>query len=140
MGGQLLTGRSRSRDAGARIKEEPSDQAEAGATLGSLPDSCRAPARESDDVAVLGRALNEKEQKLLQEQVSTRLQGMEGLPSVESTREMLAEFLVCMVVVRKGLPAIRAELETFLGRQAPAFLDWFVYHVRQQFGCLATSA
>lgn len=138
--GQLLTGRSRSRDAGARIKEEPSDQAEAGATLGSLPDSCRAPARECDDVAVLGRALNEKEQKLLQEQVSTRLQGMEGLPSVESTREMLAEFLVCMVVVRKGLPAIRAELETFLGRQAPSFLDWFVYHVRQQFGCLATSA
>jgi len=139
--GQLLTGRSRSRDAGARIKEEPSDQAEAGAAPRSPPDTSRVPAGECDvDAAVLGRALNEREQKLLQEQVSKRLQGMEGLPSVESTREMLAEFLVCMVVVRKGLPAIRAELETFLGRQAPSFLDWFVYHVRQQFGCLATSA
>jgi len=138
--GQLLTGRSRSRDAGARIKEEPSDQAEAGAAPRSPPDTSRVPAGECDvDAAVLGRALNEREQKLLQEQVSKRLQGMEGLPSVESTREMLAEFLVCMVVVRKGLPAIRAELETFLGRQAPSFLEWFVHHVRQQFGGSSTS-
>lgn len=138
--GQLLTGRSRSRDAGARVKEEPPDQAEADAAPQSPPDPSRGPAGECDgDAAVLGRALNEKEQKLLQEQVSKRLEGMEGLPSVESTREMLAEFLVCMVVVRKGLPAIQAELETFLGRHAPSFLEWFVHHVRQQFEGTATS-
>lgn len=138
--GQLLTGRSRSRDAGERVKEEPPDQVGADAAPRSPPDPSRVPTGECDvDAAVLGRALNDKEQKLLQDQVSTRLQGMEGLPSVESTREMLAEFLVCMVVVRKGLPAIRAELDTFLGRHAPSFLDWFVHHVRQQFEGTATS-
>jgi len=71
---------------------------------------------------------NEEEQKCLQQDVDERLKAMGGFPSKQSTREMLAEFVVCMVVARKGMSEIRTELETFLGQHTDAFMDWFQDH------------
>lgn len=64
------------------------------------------------------------DQKRLQEQVDARLKTMEGLPSEQSTREMLAEFVVCMVVAKKSMSDIEVELETFLGTHTKSFTEW----------------
>jgi len=87
-----------------------------------------APSKEGE-----GRALNEDDQKRLQRDVDHKLLQMDGLPSEQSTRDMLAEFVVCMMVAKKDMRDITAEMTTFLGEHTQPFMDWFERHVEEQF-------
>jgi len=69
------------------------------------------------------------DQLRLQEQVDAQLRRMEGLPNEESTREMLAEFVVCMVVAKKSMADMEVELVNFLGEHTKTFTAWFAKHM-----------
>jgi len=78
--------------------------------------------------------LIEEDQKHLQQQVDDHLKTIGGLPTDQSTREMLAEFVVCMVVAKKGMQEVEDELDTFLGKHTKPFLEWFQKHMQEHFG------
>lgn len=75
-------------------------------------------------------SIPENMQHALQREVAERLARIGGLPSEDTTREMLAEFVVCMVVARKGPREVEKELETFLGAEARAVADWLEAHLQ----------
>lgn len=75
--------------------------------------------------------ISEEEQKKLQAEVGKKLAKLEGLPSDQSTCDMLSEFTVCMLVARKPPAEVETELASFLGQEyAQAVAAWFVKHVR----------
>lgn len=78
-------------------------------------------------------ALTEEEQRQLQKAMDKHLSGIDGLPSEQSTRDMLAEFAVCMLVAKKSPKEIESELSSFLGDQAKNVAAWFAGHVRSKF-------
>mmetsp|Transcript_44364 Transcript_44364/g.141075 ORF Transcript_44364/g.141075 Transcript_44364/m.141075 type:complete len:558 (+) Transcript_44364:82-1755(+) len=83
-----------------------------------------------------GGALNlsDADQKRLQDAIDHHLRTDGGLPpGEESTREMLSEFAVCMIVAKKGMKEIEEELAPFLGEHAGAFADWFELHLQDHF-------
>lgn len=75
--------------------------------------------------------LNDDEVKKLQQEVSDKLSTFAGLPSEESTRSMLAEFVVCMAVAGRGTKEIEAELNPFLAEEVPVFVKWFRKHTHK---------
>jgi len=108
-----------------RRKEKHKEQANAAA----------APAvKEAAPVSAQAPVLSEEEQKKLQSEVGRKLAKLEGLPSDESTCEMLSEFTVCMLVARKPPTEVETELASFLGKDyAGAVAAWFVKHVRHHY-------
>ncbi|CAE8614012.1 unnamed protein product [Polarella glacialis] len=85
--------------------------------------------------------LTEEEQHKLQGEVEKKLAKIEGLPSEQSTREMLSEFTVCMLVARKGPQEVEAELASFLGQEhAVPVAAWFMKHVRSRYKNAARGA
>eukprot|EP00747_Dinoflagellata_sp_TGD_P069659 gnl/TRDRNA2_/TRDRNA2_156222_c3_seq1.p1 gnl/TRDRNA2_/TRDRNA2_156222_c3~~gnl/TRDRNA2_/TRDRNA2_156222_c3_seq1.p1 ORF type:complete len:523 (+),score=101.77 gnl/TRDRNA2_/TRDRNA2_156222_c3_seq1:137-1705(+) len=101
--------------------EQPSTQ-----SLGKATDAAAV-----DEKPPASSGIDEAEQAKLQKEVNDKLACLAGLPSEESTRDMLAEFAVCMVVAKKGPKEMETELEAFLGDQAKPFTDWFVAHVQK---------
>lgn len=77
--------------------------------------------------------LTEEEQGRLQSHIDAKLLSLGGPPSEAGTREMLAEFAVCMVVAKKGMKEIQDELATFLGKLTATFTEWFEDHLRKDF-------
>lgn len=75
--------------------------------------------------------LTDKQQEALQLEVGAKLASFRGLPSEESTRDMLSEFVVCMAVAGKGSEEIQGELNAFLAEEAPTFVKWFTAHIKQ---------
>eukprot|EP00448_Togula_jolla_P012635 CAMPEP_0170617290 /NCGR_PEP_ID=MMETSP0224-20130122/26336_1 /TAXON_ID=285029 /ORGANISM="Togula jolla, Strain CCCM 725" /LENGTH=398 /DNA_ID=CAMNT_0010943167 /DNA_START=109 /DNA_END=1306 /DNA_ORIENTATION=- len=88
--------------------------------------SCSDEESEAQDTSTpLGPAvLGEEAQRELQSGVCERLRSIEGLPSEDSTCEMLSEFVVCMVIARKSPADIELELSAFLGNQAKSLTEW----------------
>lgn len=70
----------------------------------------------------------------LQKEVHERLGAIDGLPPEQSTRDMLSEFTVCMVVARKGRDEIERELQTFLGSEARTLTDWLSALLQSRYG------
>merc|ERR1711957_1075594 len=58
---------------------------------------------------------SDEDQKRLQDNIDQHLRTVGGLPGEESSRDMLAEFSVCMVVAKKSMKEIGEELAPFLG-------------------------
>ncbi|CAK9009137.1 Uncharacterized protein SCF082_LOCUS10188, partial [Durusdinium trenchii] len=78
--------------------------------------------------------LSEEEQKKLQAEVGRKLQKLDGLPSDQSTCDMLSEFTVCMLVARKPPLEVETELASFLGKDyAAKVAAWFLKHVRHHY-------
>jgi len=78
---------------------------------------------------------SEAAQRALQQEVGTRLSSIEGFPSDPATKDMLSEFVVCMVVARKGTREIQDELESFLDRASSnAFVLWLSTHMKTAYG------
>lgn len=72
-------------------------------------------------------------QKKLQLEVGEQLKTITGMPVDASTREMLAEFVVCMVVARKDSKVIEEELKAFLNEEeARELVEWLRSRVTQQ--------
>eukprot|EP00928_Gymnodinium_smaydae_P042635 TRINITY_DN28683_c0_g1_i2.p1 TRINITY_DN28683_c0_g1~~TRINITY_DN28683_c0_g1_i2.p1 ORF type:complete len:394 (+),score=92.72 TRINITY_DN28683_c0_g1_i2:138-1319(+) len=70
--------------------------------------------------SLIDSALDEQEQRLLQEHLVVQLDAMPGMPKEKETQAMLAELIVCMLVSRKGVVEVIGELEPFLGEQNAA--------------------
>ena len=78
--------------------------------------------------------LSEEDHKKLQAEVGKKLQKLEGLPSDQSTCDMLSEFTVCMFVARKAPQEVETELASFLGQEyAKKLAAWFMKHVRHHY-------
>lgn len=73
--------------------------------------------------------LTEEEARTLQNDVAKKLESTDGLPSDESTKDMLSEYVVCVVSAKKTPSEIKEELEAFLGDQTKHFTDWLLEHV-----------
>ena len=85
--------------------------------------------------------LSEEEQKKLQGEVGKKLQKLDGLPSDQSTCDMLSEFTVCMLVARKPPQEVETELASFLGKEyATKVAAWFLKHVRHRYEAAAILA
>ena len=85
--------------------------------------------------------LSEEEQKKLQGEVGKKLQKLDGLPSDQSTCEMLSEFTVCMLVARKTPQEVETELGSFLGQEyAAKVAAWFLKHVKHRYEAAAIAA
>lgn len=78
---------------------------------------------------VVSPDLTEEEARKLQDDVATKLETTEGLPSDDSTKEMLSEYVVCVISAKKTPSEIREELEAFLGDQTESFTEWLLEHV-----------
>lgn len=75
--------------------------------------------------------LTDQQQQDLQLEVGAKLASFGGLPSEESTRDMLSEFVVCMAVAGKGPEEIHKELEAFLADEAATFVTWFSAYIQK---------
>lgn len=80
--------------------------------------------------------MSPEQQKVLQDLVGVKLKEMKVEETANagepSTREMLAEFVVCMVVARKGDEDLNDELGAFLGpKEATELVDWLHKKARQ---------
>ena len=85
--------------------------------------------------------LSEEDHKKLQAEVGKKLQKLEGLPSDQSTCDMLSEFTVCMFVARKAPQEVETELASFLGQDyATKLAAWFMKHVRHHYKPAAVAA
>lgn len=84
------------------------------------------------------QVLTEDDQKSIQRDVDERLVSLEGLTFDKQTREMLAEFAVCMVVAKKGIKEIEDELEAFMGNHIGAFIEWFRTHLEKNYPGILT--
>merc|ERR1712232_1348043 len=74
----------------------------------------------------------EGEQRQLQQEVNDKLASFKVLSKQEQaeTREMLAEFVVCMAVSGKGAKEIQGELQQFMGSEAENVVQWFGNHIQ----------
>jgi len=85
---------------------------------------------ESGEVAPMAMPdLTEEEARTLQNDVAKKLEDTEGLPSDESTKEMLSEYVVCVVSAKKSPSEIKEELEAFLMDKTEAFTEWLLGHL-----------
>lgn len=101
--------------------------AAAGEAAAAAPAAGGAPGSRKD-----GLVLSEDAQKELQQEVKDKLSSFGGLPSEDvKTRDMLAEFVVCMAVAGKGPQEISGELEPFLAEEAAIFVKWFTKHTQK---------
>lgn len=73
-------------------------------------------------------------QKELEAEVYKRLGNVEGMPSEEATRAMLAEFAVCMIVARKGPKELEQELQIFLAAESGGLVAWLAAHLKARYG------
>merc|ERR1712183_916249 len=141
--------RSRSRKREKKGKSENGHHAAAGdhivpATADQMPPQAvsvfhpapaaqAAPASGGGEGILNGITLTEVQQKELQQDVHTRLSTINmGAEESSESRDMLAEFAVCMVAAKKKLEELREELELFLGPdQARSMADWIAGHVQE---------
>jgi len=78
-------------------------------------------------------SLSEEEQRRLQKEVAAKLESFGGLSQEEASRDMLAEFVVCMAVASKTAEEIHRELDAFIGdKAASAFVDWFTSRMKRK--------
>jgi hypothetical protein len=75
--------------------------------------------------------ITDEEQRGLQREVGEKIGSFAGLPSEDSTRDMLSEFVVCMAVAGKGSEEIKKELQTFMPEEASAFAKWFSHRIKK---------
>lgn len=76
--------------------------------------------------------MNDRDQQSLQKEVGDMLSRLEVSTENEaSTKDMFAEFVVCMVVAKKGPEEIETELASFLGERARSLVVWLSERLRQ---------
>eukprot|EP00927_Polykrikos_kofoidii_P017158 TRINITY_DN17785_c0_g1_i1.p1 TRINITY_DN17785_c0_g1~~TRINITY_DN17785_c0_g1_i1.p1 ORF type:complete len:588 (+),score=97.49 TRINITY_DN17785_c0_g1_i1:51-1766(+) len=78
--------------------------------------------------------LDEAAQAAWQKLVHERLGAISDMPPEASTRNMLAEYVVCMLVARKGKEEIQKELHTFIEDEAASLVEWIGNQLQAHYG------
>lgn len=115
-------------------KERPAPTSPAARLSSASPGG--ATARSTGKTAVAAGAtpsLSEQQQASLQQEVGAKLETFGGLSTEAASRDMLAEFVVCMAVASKPSEEIHRELEGFLGDEAATgFVKWFTKRLQRR--------
>eukprot|EP00746_Dinoflagellata_sp_MGD_P110076 gnl/MRDRNA2_/MRDRNA2_47236_c0_seq1.p1 gnl/MRDRNA2_/MRDRNA2_47236_c0~~gnl/MRDRNA2_/MRDRNA2_47236_c0_seq1.p1 ORF type:complete len:1060 (-),score=204.29 gnl/MRDRNA2_/MRDRNA2_47236_c0_seq1:34-3213(-) len=75
--------------------------------------------------------LQESDRKELEHGIATRISEVPDLPQEEGTFDMLAEYVVCLLLSGKGRQEVESEVVGFLEDNAPQFLDWLAGHLHE---------
>merc|ERR1712007_368555 len=121
----VVSAKEHETQASQEIVEVPSPASEI------LVDECSAVDLDDDTFGdIIGETLSEDEQRLLQRNVIHRLDGTPGLPVEASTKKMLAEFVICMLLARKRPSDVLTELKVFLDSHTAGFVAWLMAHLK----------
>lgn len=93
----------------------------------------RRKAENDEGAPLLEQLLSDNDRSALMADIVGRLATLEGLPEdegEEGTKEMLAEYIVCLLVEKKGVRVVQRELQGFLEDRAKAFVTWLAAFLR----------
>lgn len=74
--------------------------------------------------------LSEEEQRYLEQDVAAQLEDTPGLPPEPGAKEMLSEFVVCLLLAHKRPSEVQKELKGFLASNTAGFVAWLTVHLK----------
>jgi len=74
--------------------------------------------------------LSEEEQRYLEQDVAAQLEDTPGLPPEPGAKEMLSEFVVCLLLAHKRPSEVQDELKGFLASNTAGFVAWLTAHLK----------
>jgi len=142
-GAEVLAASTKSKAAGAEptpasTQERPSNTIVGGVNNSKAKDSpSMAGARQrskdpSNDTFgdAVDDTLSDEEQRYLEQDVAAQLEDTPGLPPEPGAKEMLSEFVVCLLLAHKRPSEVQEELRGFLASNTAGFVAWLTAHLK----------